>query len=446
VLVNIGRTTYFLGNGSTAGHTDGTGTGPTGALLNRPLGCAVDPNGNLYFADTQNSVIRRVAAGSSTPIVILGALNVTGNVQSNGTLARFGSPYAVRFASDFTAGFVTDFANHQILRVTIPAGAVTLFAGLAAGTSGNTDATGAVAEFNQPADLAIRTSTTDMFVTEVAGNRVRKVTSAAVVTLFAGSATAVSGATDATGSAASFQKPIGIVVIDTDGRMLVADSANAVIRQITAAQVVTTVAGTAGVTGSAIDGTGAGVRFIEPWGLALSADAGFVFIADKGNNQIRRMSTTTLQVVTVVGQGVTGWASSAVSTSALINAPNSVCLSTLSTAQLTPRLYITGDHSISYVSLSRTLTVTMTMPTPAPNGTTTTTGAGTTTTRAATTTTAAGNRTTTVAPTPTVINGTTAAPTTTGASTAPPNLSAAPARASVIAAAIAAVLVAVFAL
>ena len=97
---------------------------------------------------------------------------------------------------------------------------------------------------------------------------IRKITSAAAVTTFAGTA-GFSGFTDATGSAARFNEPRGIAV-DSGGTLWVADQANHVIRKITSAAVVTTFAGTAGYSGST-DGTGSAARFFLPFGIAVDS-------------------------------------------------------------------------------------------------------------------------------------------------------------------------------
>ena len=90
---------------------------------------------------------------------------------------------------------------------------------------------------------------------------------------------------DGTGSAARFYNPSGVAV-DSTGNVYVADTCNSTIRQITPAGVVTTLAGLAGNSGSA-DGTGSAARFNYPTGVAVDS-TGNVYVADRGNNTIRR--------------------------------------------------------------------------------------------------------------------------------------------------------------
>jgi DNA-binding beta-propeller fold protein YncE len=111
---------------------------------------------------------------------------------------------------------------------------------------------------------------------------IRKVTTAGVVTTVAGSA-GVRGSADGTGGVARFNSPVGVIV-GTDGNIYVADSGNHTIRKVTPAGVVATIAGTALRAGSA-DGIGSSAVFSEPRGVAVDS-AGNVYVADTANNRI----------------------------------------------------------------------------------------------------------------------------------------------------------------
>lgn len=400
--ISIGRVTRFLGNASTSGAREGTGFGPSGALLFRPSGCTFDAAGNFYFADTNNYAVRRVSAGQRSTSTWLGMLGTVGDSPgSNGSAVRFGSPIAMRFTPDGSAGYVTDFALNKIWKVVPSTTQVSLFAGDTLSQPGDADGTGTSARFQKPADFLIRPSNLDMYVVENGGNRVRKVTAAAAVSLFAGSATAVAGYLDAASGAALFHTPYGIAVHETANRYFVSDQANLMIREISAAGVVTTAAGN-GTTGN-VDGIGRAASFVEPWGLAMDRTNTFLYIADKGNNAIRRMDVATFQVDRVVGDLSRNWTAGSNSVVAQIGAPTSICFLTTSSAQ---RMYITGDHSVSYVSTRRTRSVTMTVH--VVNGTTATP------TSINSTTTAAPNSNTT-----TVSSSSTPAPGTGGSTPAP---------------------------
>jgi hypothetical protein len=97
----------------------------------------------------------------------------------------------------------------------------------------------------------------------------------------------VTGSKDGTGSAAQFNKPEGVAV-DGGGNVFVADTGNNTIRKITSAGVVTTIAGTAGVTGN-FDGIGLTAQFNGPSRVAVDA-TGNVYVADAGNDEVRRIA------------------------------------------------------------------------------------------------------------------------------------------------------------
>jgi D-alanyl-D-alanine dipeptidase len=135
---------------------------------------------------------------------------------------------------------------------------------------------------------------------DTSNDTIRKITSAGVVTTLAGTA-GVSGSTDATGAAASFRDPRGIAT-DSAGNVYVADSGNFTIRKIViSTRAVTTLAGTAGEIGST-DATGAAARFRDPRSVATDS-AGNVYVADQENFDIRKITSD--GVVTTLA-GTTG--------------------------------------------------------------------------------------------------------------------------------------------
>jgi sugar lactone lactonase YvrE len=130
------------------------------------------------------------------------------------------------------------------------------------------------------------------------------ITPAGVVTTLAGSPFS-SGSADGNGSAAQFSIPMA-VAFGLDGALYVADSDNNTIRRVTLAGDVTTVAGTAGVVGSA-DGVGSAASFHSPEVLTTSA-SGTIYIADADaahNNLVRAFVPSTGMVTTLVGAKAT---------------------------------------------------------------------------------------------------------------------------------------------
>lgn len=160
--------------------------------------------------------------------------------------------------------------------------------------AGDVDGTGAAARFDRPWGV-VTDSAGNIYVSEIESNVIRKITPAGVVTTLAGKAGA-KGSTDGTGVAARFDYPSGIST-DGAGNVYVADFNNYTIRKITPAGVVTTLAGKAGAGGS-IDGTVAAARFEGP--LAVATDsAGNLYVADL-RNTIRKITSAGV-VTTLAG-------------------------------------------------------------------------------------------------------------------------------------------------
>jgi hypothetical protein len=180
-----------------------------------------------------------------------------------------------------------------------PGGVVTTLAGTA-GSSGSTEGTGSAARFNDPIGVAVD-ATGNVYVAESLNSTIRKITSGGVVTTLAGTARSY-GSTDGTGSAARFNYPGGVAV-DAAGNVYVADSFNHTIRKITSGGVVTTLAGTAGSSGST-EGTGSAARFSVPSGVAVDA-AGNLYVVEPFNYTIRKGSLPTPVLTTPTSASLT---------------------------------------------------------------------------------------------------------------------------------------------
>ena len=122
-----------------------------------------------------------------------------------------------------------------------------------------------------------------LYVADRDNNRIRKISSTGVVSTLAGSGTA--GHNDATGTAARFDRPSGVVV-DSSSNLYVADSENHRIRKITSAGVVSTFAGSG--TAGHNDATGTAAKFNNPTGVAVDSSSN-LYVADTQNNRIRKI-------------------------------------------------------------------------------------------------------------------------------------------------------------
>jgi sugar lactone lactonase YvrE len=268
------------------------GTG-TAALFGQTPGVATDSSGNVYVADEYNDVIRKITPAGVTS-TLAGSPGNGGYADGTGSSAQFYFPFGLCVDSGGNI-YVCDGGN--TIRKVTQGGVVTTIAGTG-GVTGNANGTGAAAQFSQPVAITVD-SAGNLYVSEQANQTIRKIAPGGVVTTLAGTAGAT-GSLDGTGSAARFDLPAGIA-IDSNGNLFLADATNAEIRKITPAGVVTTIAGSPQLTGDA-DGTGSAARFFFPVGLAIDSHNN-IFIADDGNDTIREM--TEAGVVTTIG-GVPG--------------------------------------------------------------------------------------------------------------------------------------------
>jgi sugar lactone lactonase YvrE len=266
---------------------------------------------NFYVMDLANDTIRNMTPGG-TVTTFAGTAGVSGSTDGTGSSARFNSPYCGVVDSSGNL-YLTDEDNDTIRKVT-PGGVVTTLAGLA-GSSGSTDGTGSAARFYLPSGITID-SNGNLYVADLGNDTIRKVTLAGVVTTIAGSP-GVSGAIDGTGSAARFYEPDGLTV-DAGNNLYVTDFENDTIRKITPGAVVTTIAGSARASGST-DGTGSAARFYLPNLVAIDGQ-GNLYVTDSGNNTIR-MITPGAVVTTLAGLAGSSGSSDGTGSAARFNTP-----------------------------------------------------------------------------------------------------------------------------
>ncbi len=302
-----------------AGSTGVTGSADgqgNAARFDHPSAVSVDGAGNVYVIDTSNQTIRKISlnGGVST---LAGTATLGGRVDGLGAAARFFYPSGLTVTSAGTV-YVADTCNHT-LRVVTAAGSVSTLAG-ATGTSGFLDGNGQAALFAYPGGVAID-GAGNLYIADHNNHTIRKMNTSGSVTTLAGAA-GISGSADGVGGAARFNGPTGVAV-DGSGNVYVADAGNSSIRQITAGGAVTTFAGVSGSPGNA-DGTGAGARFNSPQGVAVDG-AGAIYVADTNNNTIRKI-TSGGTVTTVAGAAGQSGTTDGLGGSARFNGPYAVAV------------------------------------------------------------------------------------------------------------------------
>ena len=287
-ISSSGVASTLAGSPGIAGSSDGPAAS---ALFNNPQAVTVDSAGNVFVSDTGNSTIREITTGG-TVSTLAGSPGVFSYFDGTNSTALLNEPLGIAVDGSDNV-YVADSLNQTIRKVTL-AGVVTTVAG-SVGLVGSADGTNSVARFNHPAGLAIDGSG-NLFVTDLYNHTVREITSAGAVTTLAGWA-GIYGSADGAGNFALFCQPQGIAVSGTN--VFVADSGNQCIRQLNLygnSWIASTVAGLPGIGGSA-DGLGIAARFCYPAGLVVKG--GNLLVADSGNNTIRSgfMITNTPPVI-----------------------------------------------------------------------------------------------------------------------------------------------------
>ncbi|RYZ77362.1 MAG: hypothetical protein EOP05_02055 [Proteobacteria bacterium] len=292
VITPTAAVTNFAGSSYEPGAANGNGSA---AGFNSPLALTLDASGTVFVADTYNHTIRKITS-SGVVTTIAGVAGSVGNTNGAGTAAKFRSPSGIAVDS---AGnlFVADTANHAIRKIT-PLGVVSTFAGVAgtgSGSYGSADGSPTTARFYSPRGLTIDAAG-NLYVADLGNYAVRKITAAGVVSTLAGKA-GNPGTADGTGANARFQE-LNSIARDSSGNIFVSDIAENTVRKITPSGEVTTFAGTAGSTGTA-DGTGVNARFNKPRGVAVDSGDN-LYVVDSSNYTVRKITPAGI-VTTIAG-------------------------------------------------------------------------------------------------------------------------------------------------
>jgi len=291
----------------------GGDNGPATSAQLSAGGVAVDSAGNLYIVDTPNNRIREVSGGRITTVAGTGTLGYSGD-NGPATSARLNGPQAV--AVDFAGNlYIADTENSRIRKVSN--GVITTVAG--SGTPGfggdNGPATGAQLYF--PSGVAVD-SALNLYIADSANNRIRKVSNG-VITTVAGNGTQGFGGDNGPATSAQLNSP-SAVAVDSAGNFYIAEPYNNRIRRVSNG-VITTVAGNS-LSGD--NGPATSAQLYSPQGVAVDS-AGNLYVADPGNNRIRKVSNGV--ITTVAGNGTPGFSGdNGPATSAQLNRPQGVAV------------------------------------------------------------------------------------------------------------------------
>ena len=278
----------------------GDGAPATQSSIFLPFGVAVDAAGDLFIADSSNNRIRRVDAGTGLISTVAGNGNIGGT--GDGALAiaaSLSNPSSIVLDAAGNLYFA-DSGNNVVRRVDAFTGIITTVAGTmgAHGYTGNGSAATA-ATLTTPNGISLDASN-NLFIADTGNNVVRRVDGVTgIITTVAGTGAAAYTGDGTLATAATLNAPWGVTV-SAGGELYIADQNNHAIRKVNAVGMISTVAGT-GVAGFSGDlGPASAAQLNVPASVALDV-AGNLYIADSGNNRVRKINASTSVITTIAG-------------------------------------------------------------------------------------------------------------------------------------------------
>ncbi len=305
------------GNGTTG--YNGDGGAATAARMSTVGYPWVDYNGNIIFADQGNHVIRKInRAGFITTIAGTGTAGFSGD-GGNATNATLNTPGQV--VTDRAGNlYICDIANNRVRKVTTD-GTITTVAGTSTSGFNGDGIAASTAQLNNPHGIALDTAG-NLIISDAGNHRVRKVSTSGIITTLAGTGTSGYSGDFGVATGARLAFPHNLTA-DTRGLIYFTDSGNNVVRFVNPYGIINTIAGN-GSTGYSGDGGAATTAALNnPEGIATD-DVGNLFICDRGNQRIRFVDTAR-HIKTIAGAGTAGFSGDGGSaTSAQINTPQGI--------------------------------------------------------------------------------------------------------------------------
>lgn len=274
-----GTISTVAGNGIMGFAGDG---GPaTQAVLNQPVGVAVDSEGHIFIADSANNRIREVLSDGT-----IGTFAGNGNAAffGDGTAPIFAAIHAPRGLAFDPAGnlYIADTQDHRVRKINPDNTIVTVAGNGQPGFSG--DGGPAInAALNLPSSIAFD-SAGNLYIADQANNRIRKVSTNGTISTVAGTDTVFTG-DGGPAAIALISHPQGVAV-DRAGNLYISETGENRIRKVTTDGIISTLAGTGNCCYSNDGGPANQASLNQPWGVAVDP-AGNVYIGDSGNNAIR---------------------------------------------------------------------------------------------------------------------------------------------------------------
>lgn len=276
-------TTVLAGTG-VAGYS-GDGGPATAARLNGPSGIWRDMNsGVIYIADTLNHRIRKIdASGTITTVAGTGSAGYAGDGQA-ATSAQLNEPTDVMMDSGGNM-YIADKYNHRIRKVDAN-GIISTVAGTGQGGYNGDGISALSAQLFEPYGVAFDLSG-NLLIADSRNVRIRQVTTGGIISTIVGTGTSGDSGDNGQATAAKINKPYHLVV-DTDGLLYIVDAGNQNARKVDTSGVITTLKGKNPNLPSSFPATKLSIYF--PQGIAVDGK-GNVYVPDSLNWEIRKLGS-----------------------------------------------------------------------------------------------------------------------------------------------------------
>ena len=300
----------YAGN-NTAGFSP-NGTQANASLLFEPIGAALDVNGNLYFSDQNNCVVREIVAATGVINTVAGtpgACNYSGD-GGPATSAHISFPQGV--ALDGLGNlYIADIGNSLVRRVVLSTGTITTYAGIPGSAGFPTNNALATSSLLIAPVAVAADSSGNLFIADENNNVVCRVDATSkILTIVAGTGAFGYSGDDGPATSATMRAPDGVAV-DSAGNIYISDSESAVIREVfsptnpSSPNDITTIVGN-GTFGFNGDGAATSIELTNPAGIFVDPPTGNLWIADYWSNRVRMYNATSKTITTVVGNGAVG--------------------------------------------------------------------------------------------------------------------------------------------
>ena len=313
---SFGIITTFGGNGmSSFGGDEGNATA---GAFNTPSDVSIDASGNLYVADATNHRVRKISSGGT--ITTIAGDGTSGFSGDSGPATNASLWYPSATCVDPVGNiYIADLTNNRIRKVSTT-GIISTFAGGGLSLAEGVAAT--AAKISSPLGVTAD-AFGNVYVCDNGHNRIRLVNAFGIITTIAGNGSANYTGDGGPATNATLHNPQGIS-IDSTGNIYIADSYNGCIRKVDLTGTITTFAGQNSGTTFGGDGGLATAAFLNAPASVFADHASNIYIADAGNHRIRKVDNSGI-IYTVAGNGIAGYnGDGSLATTASLFSPNGV--------------------------------------------------------------------------------------------------------------------------